>query len=143
RGMGSVVVAVSGGVDSAVVLAAAQRALGRRALAVTASSPSVAQGEVDGAEAVAAQIGAVHEIIRTREFDDPRYRANRTDRCYYCKEELYARLSALARERGFEALADGCNADDGTSVLDRRPGRRAAAFFCVRSPLAELGIGKE
>ena len=140
--MDSVVVAFSGGVDSAVVLAAAVRALGARVLAVTGSSPSVAQGEVDGAIAVARSLGAAHEVIGTREFEDPRYRNNPTDRCYYCKEELYSRLVTLARERGFDAVVDGANADDGRAPLDRRPGRAAAALLRVRSPLAELGIGK-
>ena len=143
RNMESVVVAFSGGVDSAVVLAAAVRELGSRALGITASSPSVAQGEVESAIDLARSMGAVHEVIETREFEDPRYRANPVNRCYYCKEELYARLSAIAAERGFRHVADGCNADDGRAPLDRRPGRAAAAAFDVRSPLAELGLGKD
>jgi uncharacterized protein len=143
RRLGSVVVAFSGGVDSAVVLAAAVRELGDRALAVTAASPSVAQGELELAVALARGLGAAHVVVETREFEDPRYRANPVNRCFYCKEELYARLSAIALERGFDVVADGANADDGRAPLDRRPGRAAAAAHGVRSPLAELGIGKE
>lgn len=143
REMGSAVVAFSGGVDSAVVLAAAVRALGDRALAITATSSSVAQGEVEGAVRLARDIGAQHETVETREFDDPRYRANPVNRCYFCKEELYSRLSAIASARGYAAIVDGCNADDGRAPLDRRPGRAAAAAFHVRSPLAELGLGKD
>jgi uncharacterized protein len=143
RAMGSVVVAFSGGVDSAVVLAAAVRALGDRALGVTAESDSVAQGEVEIASRLAAALGARHEIIHTREFDNPAYRANPVDRCYYCKAELYSRLAEIARERGHAFVADGCNADDGKTPLDRRPGRRAASAVGVRSPLEELGIGKD
>lgn len=139
---GRVIVAFSGGVDSAVVLTAAARALGAGALAVTASSPSVARGEVEGAALSAREIGVTHEIIETREFDDPRYRANEFDRCYYCKSELYSTLSRIAAERGYRVVLDGTNADDGTAALDLRPGRAAANEFAVRSPLAELGIGK-
>ena len=138
----NVIVAFSGGVDSAVVLAAAARALGNHVLAVTASSPSVAQGEVENAALLAREIGVAHEIIETREFDDPRYRANAADRCYFCKSELYSKLSRTASQRGFEAVLDGTNADDGRAALDLRPGRAAAREFGVRSPLAELGIGK-
>ena len=140
---GSVVVAFSGGVDSAVVLAAAAQALGPKALGITARSDSVAQGEVEGAIALALEIGAAHEVIETREFDDLKYRANGPDRCFHCKHELYSRIGAIARERGFAFVADGCNADDGRDPLDRRPGRTAAALFGVQSPLARLGIGKE
>ena len=139
---GGAVVAFSGGVDSAVVLAAAVRALGDRALGVTARSPSVAQGEVETAIALAASIGAVHEIVQTSEFDDPRYRENPANRCYFCKAELYARLRDIAAERGLPVVLDGANADDGRAALDRRPGRAAAQEYAVRSPLAELGIGK-
>jgi uncharacterized protein len=141
--MGSAVIAFSGGVDSAVVLAAAARSLGDRVLAVTGSSASIAEGELDGAVAVARTLGVKHEIIQTREFDDPRYRSNSGARCYYCKEELYTRLTTLACERGFGWVADGCNADDGRAPLDRRPGRAAGMRFRVRSPLEEVGAGKD
>ena len=140
---GQVIVAFSGGVDSSVVLAAALRALGGGALGVTASSPSVAQGEVDAAAALAREIGAAHEIVETREFDDVRYRANGADRCYHCKSELYSLLARLASQRGYAAVLDGTNADDGKAALDVRPGHAAATRFGVRSPLAELGIGKD
>jgi pyridinium-3,5-biscarboxylic acid mononucleotide sulfurtransferase len=143
RSLDSAVVAFSGGVDSAVVLAAAVRELGSRALAVTGSSASIARSEVDNAIAVAKEIGARHEIIETREFDNPSYRANAPDRCYHCKQELYSRLVEIARTRGFAWVTDGCNADDGASPLDRRPGQAAAKRLGVRSPLAETGIGKK
>ena len=137
-----VIVAFSGGVDSAVVLAAASRALCDDVLAVTASSASVAQGEVENAASLAREFRVAHEIIETREFDDPRYRANAADRCYYCKSELYSALSQIASQRGYENVLDGTNADDGKAALDLRPGQAAARKFAVRSPLAELGIGK-
>lgn len=139
---GRVIVAFSGGVDSAVVLVAASRALGGSMLAVTASSASVAQGEVEGAALLAREVGVAHEVIETREFDNPRYRTNGADRCYHCKSELYSTLSCIASERGYRAVLDGTNADDGAAALDVRPGRAAANEFAVRSPLAELGIGK-
>ena len=144
REMRSVVVAFSGGVDSSVVLAASIEALGGdRTLAVTGVSASLALGERENARAVASSLGATHEFLETREFDNPSYRGNPANRCYYCKEELYSRLAAIARERGFASVADGTNADDGRASLDRRPGRAAAARFGVRSPLAQAGIGKD
>lgn len=141
--LGRVIVAFSGGVDSSVVLAGAVRALGDGALGVTASSPSVAEGEVEAAAVLAREIGASHEIVETHEFDEPRYRANGTDRCFHCKSELYSLLARLADQRGFAAVLDGSNADDGKTALDVRPGQAAAKRFGVRSPLAELGIGKD
>ncbi len=143
RDLGSVVIAYSGGVDSAVVAAVANEELGARALAVTGRSPSLARGEIEAAIAVARRIGIAHEIIDTREFDNPDYRANPADRCFYCKDELFARLRALQQTRGYASVADGFNADDGTAQLDVRPGRRAALDRGVRSPLAEAGLGKE
>ncbi|HKW44239.1 MAG TPA: ATP-dependent sacrificial sulfur transferase LarE [Candidatus Eremiobacteraceae bacterium] len=140
--LGSVVVAYSGGVDSAVVLAVAAQELGERALGITGISPSIASGEADAAIALAREIGARHETIATAEFDDERYRANPVNRCYFCKDELYGKLDAIARERGFVHVADGFNADDGTAPLDIRPGRAAAVRLGVRSPLAEAGVRK-
>jgi uncharacterized protein len=139
----SLLIAYSGGVDSAVVAAVAQRELGGRALAVTGVSPSLASGELEAAQALAAQIGICHEVMTTNEFDNPAYRANPSNRCFYCKEELYGRLVAIARERGYACVADGFNADDGTSPLDVRPGRAAALAFGVRSPLADAGMTKD
>ncbi len=134
------VVAFSGGVDSSVVAAAAQRALGERAVAITAVSPSLAKGELDGARRVARVIGIRHETIATRELDREGYRANERDRCFHCKTELYERLVEVARSRGSNAVLSGTNADD---LGDWRPGLRAASDFGVRHPLLDLGIGKE
>lgn len=137
--LGGVVVAFSGGVDSSVVAAVAARALGERALAVTAVSPAVAAGELDGAQAVARAAGIAHEVVATDELARPGYRANGRDRCYFCKSELYDVLAELARERGFAALLSGANADD---AGDWRPGLRAAAEHAVHHPLLAHGVGK-
>ena len=142
RSLDSVIVAYSGGVDSAVVLAVAAQELGDRALGVTGLSPSMALGEAEAAAATARGIGARHETIATAEFDDARYRANPVNRCFFCKNELYGKLDEMARERGFAHVVDGFNADDGTGPLDARPGRGAAIRFGVRSPLADAGLGK-
>jgi uncharacterized protein len=134
------VVAFSGGVDSSVVAAIAQRALGDRALAVTAVSPAVATGELAGARRVADRIGIAHETVSTDELARPGYRANGRDRCYFCKTELYDVLAELAKDRGYPALLSGANADD---AGDWRPGLRAAAEHGVRHPLLESGVTKE
>jgi uncharacterized protein len=138
----SVVVAYSGGVDSAVVLAVASQELGARALAITGISPSMAIGEEEAAAAAARAMGARHETIATNEFDDERYRSNPVNRCFFCKDELYGKLHRIAQERGFAFVVDGFNADDGTAPLDSRPGRGAAMRLGVRSPLADAGLGK-
>lgn len=135
----SLLVAYSGGVDSAFLALAATRALGRRALCVTADSPSYPERHRAMALEVARQFGLRHEIIHTDELQRPGYRANAPDRCYHCKDELYTQLSALACERGIEAVADGSNADDRT---DYRPGRLAAREHGVISPLDEVGLTK-
>jgi uncharacterized protein len=135
-GLGGAVVAFSGGVDSSVVAAVAHRALGDRALAVTAISPAVATGELDGARRVAEHIGIAHEIVSTDELARPGYRANGRDRCYFCKTELYDVLALLAEDR---VVLSGANADD---AGDWRPGLRAAAEHGVRHPLLELGVTK-
>lgn len=140
RDLPSLVVAYSGGVDSAYLAWAAGRVLGDRALAVTADSPSYPERHRAMALAIAAEFKLAHEIVHTAEIDRPEYRANGTDRCYHCKHELYTELTALARARGFAAVADGNNADDRG---DYRPGRRAAREFGVISPLDEAGLTKE
>jgi uncharacterized protein len=139
RAWPSLVVAYSGGVDSAYLAYAASRVLGRQALAVTADSPSYPERHRAMALAIANDFALQHEVIHTDELDRPEYRANATDRCYFCKHELYTKLTAIARARGFAAVADGSNADDRG---DYRPGRRAAREFGVVSPLDEAGLSK-
>src|SRR5688572_2188662 len=122
-GYQSVLVAFSGGVDSAYLAIAASAALGARALAVTADSPSYPDAHRQLALTIAGDFGFAHEVIHTGELERPEYRANPANRCYYCKDELYGRLSALASERGLAVVVDGNNADDRG---DYRPGRQAA-----------------
>jgi pyridinium-3,5-biscarboxylic acid mononucleotide sulfurtransferase len=136
----SCVVAFSGGVDSSLVAALAARALGDRALAVTAVSPALATGELDGARDVARAIGIGHEEITTAELEREGYRANGRDRCYHCKSELYHHLTALAARRRYAAVLSGANADD---LGDWRPGLTAAAEHAVLHPLVEAGVGKD
>ena len=137
--LGSVIVAFSGGVDSAYLAHAAHQILGSRALAVTADSASYPDTHRQLALRVATEFGIAHEIIRTAELQRSEYRANPANRCYYCKDELYTHLAALARERGFAVVVDGTNADDRG---DYRPGRQAAREHGVRSPLDEAELSK-
>lgn len=138
-GMPSLIIAYSGGVDSAYLAYAATRILGSRALAVTADSPSYPDRHRQLALRLARQFGFQHEIVRTAEMERPEYRANPANRCYFCKHELYTHLSALARARGIAIIADGSNADDRG---DYRPGRQAAREFGVCSPLDEADLTK-
>lgn len=138
--LGSVVVAYSGGIDSALLATVAHRVLGPRMLAVTGESPSYPAHHRALATGIAAHVGFAHEFVATDELSRPGYRANPVDRCYHCKHELYGTLTALARARGFAAVADGTNADDRADV---RPGRRAAREFGVVSPLDEVGLTKD
>jgi uncharacterized protein len=138
-GVESIIVAFSGGVDSAYLAWAATRTLGSAALCVTADSPSYPDHHRQLALDVARRFELNHHVIHTRELERPQYRANPVNRCYYCKHELYTALSALAAERGIPVIADGSNADDRG---DYRPGRRAAREFGVRSPLDEAGLTK-
>lgn len=136
---GSTVVAFSGGVDSAFLAWAATRVLGARALCVTAESPSYPDHHRQLARRLAREFGLQHEVIETAEVEQPEYRANPVNRCYYCKRELYGTLTALASARGFAVVVDGSNADDRS---DYRPGRQAAREFGVRSPLDEADSTK-
>ena len=135
----SVLVAYSGGVDSALVMAAAHRRLGTKALACIGVSPSYPEREMKDAVALAEKLGVPYRLVNTEEHLDPRYAANPTNRCYFCKTELYDRLRKVAADEGWAVILDGNNASD---VGDDRPGRVAAQEHAVRSPLAELGIDK-
>lgn len=140
--LGGLVVAFSGGVDSAVVLAAAVRALGVDAvLAAIADSPSLARAELAAARCVAGQIGAELVVLRTDEYTDPGYRSNAGDRCYFCKRTVLAAVRGLAQRRGFAHVATGTHVDDHRA--SHRPGLRAAAELGVCEPLAEVGATKE
>jgi uncharacterized protein len=139
-GYQSVLIAFSGGVDSAYLAIAAAAALGPRALAVTADSPSYPDSHRRLALSIANDFGFPHEVIHTDELERPEYRANPANRCYYCKDELYGRLAALASARGLAVVVDGNNADDRG---DYRPGRQAAREHGVRSPLDEADLTKD
>ncbi|HKI37483.1 MAG TPA: ATP-dependent sacrificial sulfur transferase LarE [Gemmataceae bacterium] len=139
RGLGGAAVAFSGGIDSTVVAQAAALALGGRAVAVTADSPSVPRAEIEDARRLARHIGIRHEVVSTEEFNDPDYVRNDGTRCYYCKSELYARLEALLPELGVSVICSGANLDDRG---DYRPGLKAAAEHQVRHPLQEAGFTK-
>jgi uncharacterized protein len=137
--LGSVVVAYSGGVDSAYLALIAHQTLGERAVAITADSPSYPERHRRMALDTAQRFGLRHEIIRTSELERPEYRANPANRCYYCKHELYTHLTRIAAGRA-AVVVDGNNADDRG---DYRPGRTAAREFGVRSPLDEVNLTKD
>ncbi|MBN2294984.1 MAG: ATP-dependent sacrificial sulfur transferase LarE [Pirellulales bacterium] len=140
KSYGSAAVAYSGGLDSAMLAKAAQLALGDKAVAITATSASLAAGELDEATDVAVQIGIEHRIVQTNEFENPDYLANAPDRCYHCKFELFREVGRLAEQLGLAVVIDGSNSDDGQ---EHRPGTRAARELKVLSPLAECGFVKD
>jgi pyridinium-3,5-biscarboxylic acid mononucleotide sulfurtransferase len=135
----SVIVALSGGADSAYLAWAAQKALGTRALSVTALSPSYSTHDRNIVEDFVRAHGIHHEFVETHEMENPAYRANAADRCFHCKDELFSVLDAVAQQRGFNATAYGVNADD---TLDFRPGHRAAKEHRVLAPLLDVGMRK-
>ncbi len=140
RGMDSVIVAFSGGVDSSLVAYAAHRALGERALAVTSGSASLKREDLELTRRLTADWGMNHLVIETDELDNPDYARNPVDRCYFCKSTLYEGLVRVARQRGFTTITNGANLDD---VGDHRPGTKAGQEFKIRSPLLECGFRKE
>jgi pyridinium-3,5-biscarboxylic acid mononucleotide sulfurtransferase len=139
RGYGSCVVAYSGGLDSTVLAKAARLALGDRAVVVTGTSASMAAGELDEAKQLARQIGIRHELVATGELDLPAYCENQADRCYHCKNELFARMEEIAQRLNAAVIIDGSHQDDRSEY---RPGRQAVQERNVRSPLAECGLTK-
>ena len=137
--MGASLVAFSGGVDSTYLAHVANEVLGERALCVTGVSASLASNQREEVAALVSRLGLNHEYVETGEMDDPRYLRNESDRCYFCKSELYSKLAPLAEARGFTFVLDGSTTDD---LGDYRPGRAAAGERGVRSPLVEAGMAK-
>lgn len=140
RGLDRVLVAFSGGIDSTLVLRLACQELGANVVAVTAISPSLARRDLEVSQEIAREIGVPHELIKSGETEDSRYRRNDPQRCYFCKTNVYQSLIDFAGREGFPWILDGTNADD---TGDHRPGLQAAREHGVRSPLQEAGIGKE
>jgi uncharacterized protein len=139
RAHAPLVIAYSGGVDSAYLLAEAHETLGSQVLGVIADSASLPRQALADARALAEKIGVRVEVVKTGELDNPDYASNPPNRCYFCKAELFTNLDALARDRGFRAIAYGENADD---MKHERPGRKAAAEFAVLAPLRDAGLTK-
>ena len=137
--MGRVIVAFSGGTDSAYLAWAANHVLGPNALAMTADSASLPESHKRDAEAFVADLGIAHEYIKTYEFENPDYARNDPNRCFHCKDELFTRLEEIGRERGYEHIIYGVNADD---LGDYRPGQNAARQHEVKAPLADAGLTK-
>lgn len=139
RGLESVIVAYSGGVDSSYVAYVANAELGTRAVCITGQSASLPSYQNEEIDRVVKNFGFNHEFINTDELQLPGYRANNGDRCFFCKDELYGKLESVARSRGIEYIVDGSTVDD---LDDYRPGRQAAKQHAVRSPLIEVGLNK-
>lgn len=140
RPMDRALIGYSGGVDSAMLAVAAQRVLGDGAICVTADSESYASGELEKASEITRQFGLRHEVVKTRELDNPDYAKNAPNRCYYCKQELFVHMERMARDMAVDYILYGQNADD---VGDFRPGATAAREHGVRAPLAEAGLTKD